>query len=63
MTSVIAKFRKKRKKMGNSREVGEIIVLEKKGPMVRAFELLAALPKDSLVKGRGKHKPQKRNGL
>jgi hypothetical protein len=31
--------------------------------MVRAFELLAGLPKDFSVKGRGEDKPQKRKGL
>jgi hypothetical protein len=34
-----------------------------RGPMIRAFELLAGLPKDFSVKGRGKDKPQKRKGL
>jgi hypothetical protein len=43
---------------------GDAIVLrEKKGTMVRAFELLAGLPKNFSVKGRGKEKPQKRKGL
>lgn len=41
----------------------EIILREKKGSMVRAFELLAGLPKDFSVKGRGEDKPQKRKGL
>jgi hypothetical protein len=33
-----------------------------RAPMIRAFELLACLPKDLSVKGRGKDKPQKRKG-
>jgi hypothetical protein len=64
VNGVVTRFRKKRKKPGISRGAGdEIILREKKGSMVRAFELLAGLPKDFSLKGRGKDKPQKRSGF
>jgi antitoxin VapB len=56
-------FRVKSKEVEISRRGDEIILREKKGSVVRAFELLAGLPKDFSLKGRGKDKPQKRKGL
>jgi len=57
------KFRVKSKELEISRRGDEIILREKNGSMARAFELLASLPEDFSVKGRGKDKPQKRKGL
>jgi antitoxin VapB len=41
----------------------EIVLREKKGTMLRAFELLAGLPDDLTVAGRENDTPQKRKGL
>jgi antitoxin VapB len=41
----------------------EIVLREKDGTMVRAFDLLAGLPEDFEVAGRDKDQPQKRKGL
>jgi len=41
----------------------EIVLREKDGAMVRAFDLLAGLPDDLEVAGREKDRPQKRKGL
>ncbi|MGA6983929.1 MAG: type II toxin-antitoxin system VapB family antitoxin [Candidatus Sulfotelmatobacter sp.] len=41
----------------------EIVLREKDGNMVRAFDLLAGLPDDISLPGRSKDKPQKRKGL
>jgi antitoxin VapB len=41
----------------------EIVLREKNGTMVRAFDLLASLPGDLVIAGREKDHPQKRKGL
>jgi antitoxin VapB len=41
----------------------EIVLREKDGTMVRAFDLLASLPDDLEVVGGEKEQPQKRKGL
>ena len=41
----------------------EIVLREKDGDMVRAFDLLAGLPDDLAVVAREKDQPQKRKGL
>jgi antitoxin VapB len=41
----------------------EIVLREKPGAMVRAFELIASLPKEIELARRGKDHPQKRKGL
>jgi antitoxin VapB len=41
----------------------EIVLREKRGTMVRAFDLLANLPDDLVIAGREKDHPQKRRGL
>ncbi len=41
----------------------EIILREKKGAMLRAFELLARLPNDLTIARRNNDRPQKRNGM
>jgi len=45
----------------------EIVLREKSGTMTRAFELLAGLPDDLVIRGRDrgrdKDRPQKRKGL
>jgi predicted nucleotide-binding protein len=41
----------------------EIVSLEKDGTMVRAFDLLVALPDDFEIAGREKDLPQKRKRL
>ena len=56
-------FRLKSKEVEISRRGDEIVLREKSGTMVRAFELLAALPEDLTLRGRDKDKPQKRKGL
>ena len=53
----------------NSKEVeifqrgDEIVLREKEGNMVRAFDLLADLPDDLVMVARAKDQPQKRKGL
>ncbi len=56
-------FRLKSKEVEISRRGDEIVLREKSGTMVRAFELLAALPEDLTLRERKKDKPQKRKGL
>jgi len=41
----------------------EIVLREKDGAMVRAFDLLASLPDDLVIAGREKDQPQRRKGL
>lgn len=55
-------FRLKSKEMEIFRRGDEIVLREKDGTMVRAFDLLAALP-DDLVVDRKKDQPQKRKKL
>jgi antitoxin VapB len=57
------KFRLKSKEVEIVRRGDEIVLREKAGTMVRAFELLAGLPDDVKLRGRQKDKPQKRKGL
>ncbi len=56
-------FRLKSKEVEISRRGDEIVLRERSGTMVRAFDLLAALPEDVTLEGRAKNKPQKRKGL
>jgi antitoxin VapB len=58
-------FRLKSKEVEIFRRGDEIILREKKGDMVRAFELLASMPEDLEISGRDgdKDRPQKRKGL
>ena len=57
------KFRLKSKEVEISRRGDEIVLREKSGAMVRAFDLLAGLPEDLVLDGREKDRPQKRKGL
>ena len=56
-------FRLKSKEVEISRRGDEIVLREKRGDLVRAFDLLAGLPADLQIEGRKKGKPQKRKGL
>jgi antitoxin VapB len=56
-------FRLKSKEVEISRRGDEIVLRERSGTMVRAFDLLAALPEDLTLEGRAKDKPQKRKYL
>ncbi len=56
-------FRLKSKEVEISRRGDEIVLRERRGTMARAFDLLAALPKDLTLAGRRKDKPHKRKGL
>jgi antitoxin VapB len=56
-------FRLESKEVEIFRRGEEIVLREKKGTMVRAFDLLAGLPDDLEVVGRQKDEPQKRKGL
>jgi antitoxin VapB len=56
-------FRLKSKEVEIFRRGDEIVLREKNGTMVRAFDLLASLPDDVLIVDREKDQPQKRNGL
>ena len=56
-------FRLKTKELKIFRRGNEIVLREKNGTMVRAFDLLAALPADLVIAGREKDHPQKRKGL
>jgi antitoxin VapB len=56
-------FRLKSKEVEIFRRGDEIVLREKKGTMLRAFELLAGLPDDFTVAGRENDTPQKRKGL
>jgi len=56
-------FRLKSEEVEIFRRGDEIILREKDGDMVRAFDLLAGLPDDFELAGREKDRPQKRKGL
>ena len=56
-------FRLKSAEVEIFRRGDEIVLREKDGTMVRAFDLLAGLPEDLEVVGREKDRPQKRKGL
>ncbi len=56
-------FRVNTKEVEISRNGDAIVLREKRGAMVRAFDLLADLPEDFAPRPRGKHRPQKRKGL
>jgi antitoxin VapB len=56
-------FRLKSEEVEIFRRGDEIVLREKDGNMVRAFDLLAGLPDDLGLAGRGKDWPQKRKGL
>jgi antitoxin VapB len=56
-------FRLKSEEVEIFRRGEEIVLREKDGNMVRAFELLAELPVDVELAGREKDLPQKRRGL
>jgi len=56
-------FRLKTEEVEIFRRGEEIVLREKVGSMVRAFDLLAGLPGDFSPRGREKDQPQKRKGL
>ena len=56
-------FRVKGKELEIFRRGDEIVLPEKKGTMLRAFELLAELPDDLTIARRKNDRPQKRNGV
>jgi antitoxin VapB len=56
-------FRFKSKEVEIFRRGSEIVLREKEGNMVRAFDLLAGLPEDLELAGRETDHPQKRRGL
>ena len=56
-------FRLKSKEVEIFRRGDEIVLREKDGSMVRAFDLLAGLPDDLVVVAREKDQPQKRKKL
>jgi antitoxin VapB len=56
-------FRLKSKEMEIFRRGDEIVLREKDGNMVRAFDLLADLPDDLVIVAREKDQPQKRKKL
>ena len=56
-------FRFKTKEVEIFRRGNEIVLREKPGNLVRAFDLLAALPEDLEIPGRETDQPQKRKGL
>ena len=56
-------FRLKSKEVEIFRRGDEIVLREKKGSMVQAFDLLAGMPDDLEIPGREKDQPQKRKGL
>ena len=56
-------FRLKSKEVEIFRRGDEIVLREKNGTMVRAFDLLAGLPDDFDLLDRHKDLPQKRKGL
>jgi antitoxin VapB len=55
-------FRAKGKELEVFRRGDDIVLREKKGSMLRAFELLASLPNDLTIADRQNDRPQKRNG-
>lgn len=56
-------FRLKSKEVEIFRRGDEIVLREKNGSMVRAFDLLASLPDDIETIRRANDRPQKRKGL
>ena len=56
-------FRVKSAEVEIFRRGKEIVLREKEGSMARAFDLLAGLPDDLELPGRGKDRPQRRKGL
>jgi antitoxin VapB len=56
-------FRLKSQEVEIFRRGDEIVLREKQGTMLRAFELLASLPDDLTIAGRVNDRPQKRKGL
>ena len=56
-------FRLKSKEVEIFRRGDEIVLREKRGSMVQAFELLAGLPEDLELTKRENDRPQKRTGL
>jgi antitoxin VapB len=56
-------FRLKSEEVEIFRRGDEIVLREKDGNLVRAFDLLAGLPDDFELPGREKDRPQKRKGL
>ena len=56
-------FRLNSKEVEIFRRGDEIVLREKDGAMVRAFDLLANLPGDIVLTGREKDRPQRRKGL
>jgi antitoxin VapB len=56
-------FRLKSQEVEIFRRGDEIVLREKDGTMVRAFDLLASLPDDLELVGRENDRPQKRKGL
>ncbi len=56
-------FRFKSQEVEIFRRGDEIVLREKDGNMVRAFELLADVPEDLEIVGRENDPPQKRKGL
>lgn len=56
-------FRLKSKEVEIFRRGDEVVLREKSGNIRRAFDLLAGLPDDFTVPGRGDDRPQKRKGL
>ncbi len=56
-------FRLKSREVEIFRRGDEIVLREKDGTMVRAFDLLAGLPDDLALVGRAKDQPQKRKKL
>jgi antitoxin VapB len=56
-------FRLKSKEVEIFRRGDEIVLREKKGSMVRAFDLLAGLPEDFEIPGRRNDRPQRRKGV
>jgi antitoxin VapB len=56
-------FRLKSGEVEIFRRGDEIVLREKEGNMLRAFELIAGLPADLELPGRSKDAPQKRKGL
>ncbi|MGB9255333.1 MAG: type II toxin-antitoxin system VapB family antitoxin [Candidatus Korobacteraceae bacterium] len=57
------RFRLRSKEVEIFRRGNEIVLRERDGDMVRAFELLAGLPEDIALAKREKDPPQKRKGL
>lgn len=56
-------FRLKSKEVEIFRRGDEIVLREKGGTMVRAFDLLSSLSDDLVIVGREKDRPHKRKGM